>query len=91
MYLRWNLVLKWVSDYGTALDAILSGDFDVCLLDYRIDERNGLELMQEALSRGTMTPIIFFTGKGECDLDHEAMSKGAADYLTKTELSATAS
>jgi two-component system, cell cycle sensor histidine kinase and response regulator CckA len=80
--------LEWVSDYGAALDAILSGGFDVCLLDYRLKERNGLELMQEALSRGAMTPIVFLTGHGGCDLDLEAMSKGATDWLTKGELSA---
>ncbi len=36
-----------------------------------------------------MTPIVFLTGQGGCDLDLEAMSKGAADWLTKGELSAT--
>jgi PAS domain S-box-containing protein len=81
--------LKWVSDYGAALDGILSGEFDVCLLDYRLKERNGLELMQEAVSRGAMTPIVFLTGRGGYDLDLEAMIKGAADYLAKGELSAT--
>ncbi len=47
-----GFILKWVSDYEAGLDAILSSEFDVCLLDYRIKERNGLELMQEAVSRG---------------------------------------
>jgi PAS domain S-box-containing protein len=84
-----EFVLKWVSDYGPALDAILSGEFDVCLLDYRLKDRNGLDFMQEAVSRGAMTPIVFLTGQGGYDLDVEAMSKGAADWLTKHELSAT--
>jgi len=84
-----EFILKWVSDYGAALDAILSGEFDVCLLDYRIKERNGLELMQEAVSHGATTPIVFLTGQGGYDLDLEAMSKGAADWLTKGELNAT--
>jgi len=84
-----EFILKLVSDYGAALDAILSGEFDVCLLDYRLKERNGLELMQEAVSRGAMTPIVFLTGYEGYGLDLEAMSKGAADWLTKDELSAT--
>jgi PAS domain S-box-containing protein len=84
-----EFILKWVSDYGAALDAILSSEFDVCLLDYRLKERNGLELMQDAVSRGAMTPIVFLTGQGGYDLDLEAMNKGAADWLTKGELSAT--
>ncbi len=84
-----EFILKWVSDYGAALDAIHSSEFDVCLLDYRLKERNGLELMQEAVSRGARTPIIFLTGQEGYDLDLEAMGKGAADWLTKGELSST--
>jgi PAS domain S-box-containing protein len=84
-----EFILKWVSDYGAALDAILSSEFDVCLLDYLLKGRNGLELMQEAVSRGAMTPIVFLTGHGGYDQDLEAMSKGAAGWFTKDELSAT--
>ncbi len=84
-----EFVLKRVSDYGAALDVILSGEFDVCLLDYRLKERSGLELMHEVASRGATIPIVFLTGQGDSDLDLEAMSKGAADWLTKGELSAT--
>ncbi len=84
-----EFILKWVSDYAAALDAILSREFDVCLLDYRIKERNGLELMQEAVSRGAMTPIIFLTGEGGCFLDLEAISEGADDWLPKGGLNAT--
>ncbi|MHC1726212.1 MAG: PAS domain S-box protein [Syntrophobacteraceae bacterium] len=82
-------ILKWVSDYGAALDAILADEFDVCLLDYRFEEQKGLELMQEAVSRGAMIPIVFLIDQGDYDLDLEAVSKGAADCLTKGELSAT--
>jgi PAS domain S-box-containing protein len=84
-----EFILKRVSDYGAALDAILSGECDVCLLDHRVKERNGLELMQEAVSRGAMTPIVFLTGQGDSDPDLEAMSRGAAYCLPKGELSAT--
>ena len=83
-----EFIIKWVSEYGAALDAILSGEFDVCLLDYRLKERNGLELMQAAVSRGAMTPIVFLTGRGDSDPDLEAVSKGAAGWLVKGELSA---
>ncbi|MGC9967105.1 MAG: PAS domain S-box protein [Syntrophobacteraceae bacterium] len=81
-----KFILKWVSDYEAALDAILSNEFDVCLLDYRIKERNGLELMQEAVSCGAMTPIVFLTGERGHFLDLEAISKGADDWLPKCEL-----
>ncbi len=79
---------RWASDYEAGLDAILSSEFDVCLLDYRLKERNGLEFMQEAVSRGAMTPIVLLTGQECFDLALEAASNGAADCLNKGELSA---
>jgi PAS domain S-box-containing protein len=84
-----EFILKWVSDYQAALDAMLSNEFDVCLLDYRLGGRNGLELMQEAVNRGAKTPIVFLTSHEGYGPDLEAMRKGAADWLTKGELSAT--
>ncbi len=83
-----EFILKWVSGYEAALDAILSSEFDVCLLDYRIKDRNGLELMQEAVDRDIITPMVFLTSQGDHDLDLEAMGRGAADCLHKGELSA---
>ena len=83
-----EFILKWVSDYRAARDAILSGEFDVCLLDCLFNGRNGLEFMEEAISRGATTPIVFLTGHGGCDRDLEAMSKGAAGWFSKDELNA---
>ena len=81
-----KFILKWVSDYGAALDAILSGEFDVCLLDYRLKARNGLELIREATAAGCDRPVIFLTGQGDYGVDTEAMRSGAADYLVKVQL-----
>jgi len=37
-----EFILKWVSDYGAALDAILSNEFDVCLLTTGLMSAMGL-------------------------------------------------
>jgi DNA-binding NarL/FixJ family response regulator len=68
-------IRKRVSGYGARLDAILSCEFDVCMLDCRLKERNGLELMQEAVSRGVMTPIVFLTGQGDIPRLRELIEK----------------
>jgi light-regulated signal transduction histidine kinase (bacteriophytochrome) len=47
-----------------------------------------LELLEEARTRKYRSPIIFLTGRGEYRIDVEAMKGGAADYLTKEELTA---
>ena len=78
--------LEWVTDYDDAMEAIERGEHDVCLLDYRLGERNGLELLHEASERGYKVPIILLTGQGDREVDLEAMQAGAAGYLAKGQI-----
>ena len=79
--------LEWAAEYDAALEALLGGSFDACLLDYRLGQRSGLDLLREAVSRGCATPVILLTGVGDYALDLESMQAGAADYLGKDEIS----
>jgi diguanylate cyclase (GGDEF)-like protein len=80
--------LEWKADYGSALEAIKGNHHDVCLLDYKLGDRTGLDLMHEASEAGCKTPMILLTGKGNHAIDIEAMEAGAADYLNKREITA---
>lgn len=80
--------LDWVSSYNEAIEAIAQCRHDIYLLDYRLGDRTGLELLQAAIDSGCIAPIILLTGKGDREIDIEAMKAGAADYLEKTQLSA---
>ncbi|MFP5213307.1 MAG: response regulator, partial [Acidobacteriota bacterium] len=81
--------LDWMRSYDTGLEALGSRRYDICLLDYRLGERDGLELLHEASLRGFHTPIIFLTGMGNYQLDLDAMRAGAADYLIKGQIEAS--
>src|SRR5271154_2126410 len=65
--------LDWVSTYDAALDQIRRQQHDVYLLDYRLGERNGLELLREAVQAGARAPMILITGQGDREIDMEAM------------------
>lgn len=80
--------VDWFKSYQLGLDAMIRNQHDVCLIDYRLGAKNGIELLQEALSRGCQAPIILLTGLGEHTVDLEAMKAGAADYLVKSQLRA---
>lgn len=80
--------LDWVNTYEKGLEAISRGDKDVYLLDYLLDARNGLDLLESAVKMGCKAPIIFLTAYGNYDLDLRAMKAGAADYLVKGEFGA---
>src|SRR5580658_6174522 len=60
--------LTWVSTYTAGLESILSKRFDVCLVDYRLGERSGLELLEEAKPKENNTPIILLTGVGDISI-----------------------
>ena len=81
-----KIELRWASGYKAGLDAIATGSFDVCLLDCRLGDRHGLELLQEAGSRSAKTPIIFLTGRENHEMGLEAIQTGAVDYLTKGDI-----
>jgi len=80
-----TLKLEWASDYETARERIACGEHDVYLLDYRLGEHTGLQLLRESIEDGCRAPMILLTGQGDRELDMEAMRAGAADYLVKGE------
>jgi PAS domain S-box-containing protein len=80
--------LEWARDYDAGLRTLSEHDFDVCLVDYRLGPRNGLQLLKEAGEVGVETPMILLTGQGDYAVDVEAMMAGAADYLVKGQIDA---
>lgn len=53
------------------------------LLDVRMPEMSGLELMDAARERGLTQPVVFMTGHGDVPLAVEAMRRGAVTFLEK--------
>jgi diguanylate cyclase (GGDEF)-like protein/PAS domain S-box-containing protein len=85
---RGAFLLGWVSSYEEAREAVARGEHDVYLLDYRLGERSGLDLLREAGGENCAAPMILLTGQGGDEEDTEAMRAGAADYLVKGSLEA---
>ncbi|MDG2528522.1 response regulator transcription factor [Caulobacter endophyticus] len=57
---------------------------DACLLlDVRMPDMSGLELLDALKARGCERPVIFMTGHGDVPLAVEAMQKGAITFLEK--------
>ncbi len=78
--------LEWAESYEAAFRSLERRSCDVCLLDYFLGDRNGLDFLQEAVAMGCRFPIIFLTGYGNYDIDLKAMKMGASDYLVKGQL-----
>jgi len=81
--------LEWVGDYDAGLGALKSGRHDVCLLDYRLGAKNGLDLLREVRESGELhATVIMLTGQTEDDLDNAALLGGVAAFLKKEALDA---
>jgi len=75
--------VDWVATYEEALDAFEREAHDVYFVDYFLEDRTGLDLLREAQRRGMSAPVIMLTGRGNREVDMEALEAGAADYLVK--------
>ena len=80
--------VDWTPDYDEGLRGVLSGRYDVCLVDYRLGERNGVDFMRDVRQAEGATPVILLTGQGSYEVDLAAMEAGAADFLEKPQLTA---
>jgi diguanylate cyclase (GGDEF)-like protein/PAS domain S-box-containing protein len=78
--------LDWICNYEEAIVAIERRDHAVYLLDYRLGEHSGLDILRSAGGRNPQSPMILLTGQGDELVDIEAMKEGAADYLVKSQL-----
>jgi two-component system NtrC family sensor kinase len=80
--------ITWKSTYDSGLKALNEEQYDVCLLDYRLGEKNGIDLLKETKGLEKNCPVIFLTGQGDFELDVRAMQVGAAEFLIKAHLTA---
>ena len=61
-------------------------EFDVVLLDYRMDDLNALEVLKELRQVHRLEiPIVLATSHGDQEVAAQALRLGASDYVVKTE------
>ncbi len=66
-----------------ALQALRGAVFDVAVLDLKMDDMDGLEVLRIFRKMAPEMPVIMLTGHGSEQAAQEGLSAGAADYLTK--------
>lgn len=57
--------------------------FDLFIVDYMMQNENGIEFIQKIRKKDNSTPIIMLTALGEVENRIEGLSVGADDYLSK--------
>lgn len=74
---------------GAEILKMAKDPFDVILLDLRLPDKNGHELITEMLWLDNPCPVIILTGYSDIRFSIKAISYGILDYLIKDELTAT--
>ena len=83
---EYQLQIDWCYRYNDAIQHLKERKYHIYFVDYRLGARTGLDFLKEAVNLHVEEPIVLLTGKGNKNVDIEAMQMGATDYLIKTEL-----
>lgn len=75
-------VAAWQSGEHFLTDA-QSGHDDCVLLDLRMPEMDGLDVLGQMAERGIATPVIMLTGHGDRTVAEQARALGAFDVIEK--------
>ncbi|MDZ7899365.1 MAG: PAS domain S-box protein [Arcicella sp.] len=76
--------ITWAKSFSEALLHLEKCNFDLCFFDFLLGAKTGLDLLKVALQKNVDCPIVLLTGKGDSQIDIEAMRLGAMDYLIKS-------
>lgn len=75
--------VKTIGDGNKAIKAIEKGGFDMVILDQKIEDVNGIDLLKCAKSRNDDPEVLLITAYGTVESAVEAIKLGAFDYLMK--------
>ncbi len=78
-----GLHVEAASDGRAALATLERQPCELLLLDLKLPDMSGLDVLASVRRRGYTTPVVFMTGYASLDTAVEAMRLGAVDYLRK--------
>ena len=66
-----------------AIQALRGQDFDVAVLDLKMEDMDGIEVLKMLKILDTRLAVIMLTGHGSAEAAEQGLKLGAFDYLTK--------
>ena len=76
-------VVDSVADGSAALRHLRAYEYDVAVLDWRMPEHTGIEVIEEVRRTGDRTPILMLTARDTAADRVTGLDSGAEDYLVK--------
>jgi DNA-binding NtrC family response regulator len=78
-----NIDVKKTYSGQQAIQAMRQGDFDVAVLDLKMEDMDGIEVLKILKKMDPRLEVIMLTGHGSEQAARDGMEFGALDYLTK--------
>lgn len=76
-------IVETADNGKSGLSMLVSGQYDVIVLDWELPEMSGIEIIHEYRKQGGVAPILLLTGKDSISEKESGLDSGADDYLTK--------
>lgn len=70
-------------DSRSAIERIDQKSFDVVVTDIRMDNIDGMEVLDHVMKKQDETKVILITGYATIEIAREAQAKGAYDFISK--------
>ncbi len=88
-----KLITRYLNKHGYESDSAYTGlaalkkmeanEYDLILSDYRLPDRDGFEILQQAKKKNLTTPVIIMTAYESLTTAIKLIKSGAYDYVTK--------
>jgi DNA-binding NtrC family response regulator len=76
-------IVETFEDAKKALERFNEQAFDIVVTDIRMDEIDGIEVLEHVLAHSDKTKVIIITGYATVEVAREALAKGAFDFIAK--------
>lgn len=70
-------------DGEVGLEQFKNNKYDIVLLDIKMPNKDGIEVLEDIFSVATDVPVIMISGHGNIDTAVESIKKGAYDFIEK--------
>ena len=78
-----GFVVDWARNGIDGEEALRNGSYSAVLLDLKLPEKSGLEILREVRRDGNKTPILIISATEAIDMRLIGLDEGADDFLVK--------
>jgi CheY-like chemotaxis protein len=80
---KYGIEVEYFRNPAEAMERLDERAFDVVVTDMKMDEMNGLQVLEHVMEKSPATRVIMITGYGSVEVARDALTKGAFDFISK--------